>query len=194
MRELIDKDHRDVMDAYYDISEQLHEGVGSKAKIKKDLIKLINKDPYFFDSYNTLYQILTDQKKEKEAIKLLNDGYRKCLELILDKKGNWPDLIEWGFLENRHVVRILINKAILEWELGNVDEALSLFKNLLRTNPRDNVGARFYILAIKMDMTFDDYEDRFNRGGYYDNKSWEWFNENVERFPEEFKEWMEAEN
>ena len=51
MRDFIDKDHGDVMDVFYDISEQLHEGVGSKAKIKKDLIKLINKDPYFFDSY-----------------------------------------------------------------------------------------------------------------------------------------------
>ena len=92
--------------------------------------------------------ILTDQNKDREAIKLLNEGYSKCLEVILNKKGDCPDSIVWGFLENRHVVRILINKAILEWELGNVDEALSLFKNLLRTNRRDNVAGHFFLSKL----------------------------------------------
>ena len=45
-----------------------------------------------------------------------------------------------------------------------------------------------------MKMTFDDYEEKFNRGGYYDSDSWKWFNENVESFSDEFGEWMNGED
>tara|TARA_Y100000294_G_C8568677_1_gene341874 strand:+ start:3751 stop:4332 length:582 start_codon:yes stop_codon:yes gene_type:complete len=193
MRDLIDKDHK-VMDDYYELLERYEEGDFSKVKMINELKKLIKEDPYFFDSYSSLYLLLSESKKEKEAIKLLNEGYKKSLEVILDKKGEWPDSMEWGFLENRHVIRIILNKAILEWELEDNDVALDLFRNLLRTNPRDNAGVRFYILAIKMKMTFDDYEEKFNRGGYYDSDSWKWFNENVESFSDEFGEWMNGED
>ena len=193
MRDFIDKDHK-VMDDYYELLERYEEGDFSKVKMINELKKLIKEDPYFFDSYSSLYLLLSESKKEKEAIKLLNDGYKKSLEVILNKKGEWPDSMEWGFLENRHLIRLICNKAILEWEFENNDVALDLFRNLLRTNPRDNAGVRFYILAIKMKMTFDDYEEIFNRGGYYDSDSWKWFNENVESFPDEFGEWMNAED
>lgn len=65
------------------------------------------------------------------------------------------DILEWGWLENRHIIRTILNKAISLWENNHMDEALNLFRNLLKTNPNDNVGARYYILAIRMNMSLE---------------------------------------
>jgi tetratricopeptide (TPR) repeat protein len=183
-REYIDKDHA-VMDRYYDLCE-----LSDEKKIKRELIKLINQDEYFFDSYTFLAQILESEGKEAESIKLIDDGYTKSLELILDKSGNWPDRMEWGWLENRHIIRIILNKGINEWTCGNKDQALDIFRNLLSSNPNDNAGVRFYILAVKIGLSFDEYEERFESDDHRGMDVWDWFNENVEKYPEEFKEWV----
>jgi len=62
----------------------------------------------------------------------------------------------------------------------------------LQTNPGDDVGARHLILAIKMNMSFDDFEKRFNKGGYYDSEMMEWFDKNYKKFPDEFDWWEKA--
>jgi len=35
--------------------------------------------------------------------------------------------------------------------------------NFLKTNPNDSVEARYYILAIRMNMSFEEFENRFNK-------------------------------
>jgi len=188
-REYIDKYHK-VMDIYYDLCEKYN---GSNAKsIKKQLKKLIEKDPDFLDSYLFLYEILQDEGNLPEAEKVLNDAYERALKLITDKKGNWPDILEWGWLENRHIIRTILNKAVSLWKNKKIDNALDLFRKLLKTNPGDNVGARDYILAIRMNMSFEEFEKRFNKGGYYDTELSDWFDENYKRFPDEFDWWEKA--
>jgi hypothetical protein len=41
-------------------------------------------------------------------------------------------------------------------------------------------------------MTFDEFEDRFNKGGFYDSDLSDWFEENYKKFPDEFADWEEA--
>ena len=188
-REYVDKDH-EVMQAYYDLYEK-YSGRNAKT-IQRKLKQLIEKDPDFLDSYVFLYQILQDKGKLEEAEKTLNEAYERALMLITDKKGNWPDMLEWGWLENRHIIRAILNKAISLWNNKEVDNALDLFRKLLQTNPRDNVGARNFILAIRIDMSFDRFENRFNKGGYYDMELIEWFEEYHKRFPDEFDWWEKA--
>lgn len=188
-REYVDKDHM-VMDIYYDLCEKYN---GSNAKsIKKQLKQLIEKDPNFLDTYLLFYEILQDEGNLLEAKKVLNDAYERALKLITDKEGNWPDILEWGWLENRHIIRTILNKAISLWKNKKIDNALDLFRKLLKTNPVDNVGARDYILAIRMNMSFEEFEKRFNKGGYYDTELSDWFNENYKRFPDEFDWWENA--
>ncbi len=188
-REYVDKDHK-VMNIYYDLCERYN---GRNAKsIKKQLKQLIEKDPDFLDSYLLLYEILQDEGNLSEAEKVLNDAYERALKLITDKKGNWPDILEWGRLRNRHIIRTILNKAIWLWENKKIDNALDLFRKLLKTNPGDNVGARYYILAIRMNMSFEEFENRFNKEGYYDMELSDWFDENYKRFPEEFDWWEKA--
>ncbi|MEA3432235.1 MAG: tetratricopeptide repeat protein [candidate division WOR-3 bacterium] len=188
-REYVDKDHR-VMHIYYDLCEK-YNGSNSKS-IKRQLKRLIEKDPNFLDSYSLLYKILQDEGNLPEAEKVLNNAYERALKLITDKKGNWPDVLEWGWLENRHIIRAILNKAISLWKNKKFDNALDLFRKLLKTNPGDNVGTRDYILAIRMNMSFEEFENRFNKGGYYDTELSDWFDENHKRFPGEFDWWEKA--
>ena len=189
-REYVDKDHK-VMGSYYDLCEKYCDGRGRKT-IKKQLKQLIEKDQDFLDPYLLLRDILRNEGSLQEAEKVLDEAYERALRSITDEKGNWPDVLEWGWLENRHIIRTILNKAILLWKNKRIDNALDLFRKLLKTNPVDNVGARNYILAIRMDMSFEEFEERFNKGGYYDTELSDWFDENYKRFPDEFDWWEKA--
>ena len=189
LKEFVDRDHR-VMSDFYDLCERYNER--NKVLIKRGLRRLIEEDPDFLDSYLMLYQILEDEGDFKEAEKVLDEAYRRAITLITDKDGSWPDVLEWGWLENRHIIRTILNKALLLWRKEKVEESLDLFRRLLKTNPNDNVGARYYILAIRMNMGFEEFEDRFNKGGYYDSEMMDWFDRNYKSFPDEFSWWEKA--
>tara|TARA_B100000508_G_scaffold140288_1_gene140822 strand:+ start:1751 stop:2320 length:570 start_codon:yes stop_codon:yes gene_type:complete len=186
MREFVDE-NRDIAIKYYDLCDIDRSTKKGLDFVKSELKNLIKEDPYFLDSYSDYYQVLIDQGDLVEARKVINTGYKNAMYLILDSSGNWPDSLEWGWIENRHIIRLLINKSIDEWSSNNEDIALELFRKLLKTNPRDNGGVRFYMLAILMGLSFDDYEEQFNKGGYYDDSSWNWFNKNYKKFASEFK-------
>lgn len=188
-REYVDKD-REVMSDYYDMCERY--GGGYSKLVETQMRSLIEKDPDYFEPYLLLYDMLNGTQRKIEAEKLLNDAYSRAVKLITDKDGKWPDVLEWGWLENRHIIRTILNKGISSWVNGKTDDALDLFRRLLRMNPRDNAGVRDYILAIRMDMTFDGFERRFNKGGFYDMKLMEWFDKNYKKFPDEFGWWEKA--
>jgi len=132
---------------------------------------------------------LLEEGKEDEAERVLDEAYRRALNLITDEKGEWPDLLEWGWFENRHIIRTLVNKGASLWDEGNAEEALKIFRNLLRANPYDNPGVRYYILAIRMGMSLDEFEERFEKDGFWTSEIDKWFNANYELFPEEFEWW-----
>lgn len=187
--EFIDKD-RKVAAAYYDLQEK-YDGTNAKT-IKTEIEKLIKEDPDFLDTYLLLLNILEDEGKFEEAAQILDEAFNRAVNLITDKNGNWPDMLEWGLLENRHIIRTILNKAILLWDFKQFDEALNLLRKLLKTNPGDNIGARDYILAIRMNMSFEDFENRFNKGGFYDTELSDWFEKNYKKFPDEFGWWEKA--
>jgi tetratricopeptide (TPR) repeat protein len=188
--EYVDQDHN-VMSSFYDLCEKYSNGSNVKT-IKRQLKQLIEKDQDFLDSYLMLYDILQNEDNLSEAEKTLNGAYERAIKLITDKKGNWPDVLEWGWLQNRHIIRTILNKALSLWQKEEIDGALDLLRKLLRTNPGDNVGARDFILAIRMNMSFEEFENRFNKGGYYDNELTDWFRKNYRKFPNDFGWWEKA--
>lgn len=188
-REFVDKDH-EVMDAYYDLCERYN---GRNAKtIKKQLRGLIEKDADFLDSYLLLHEILQDEGKLEEAEAVLDQAFQRAIKLIADRKGQWPDELRWGWLENRHIIRTIVNKAISLWGEKKNDEALDLFRKILRTNPNDNPGVRYLILGILMGMSYSKFDKHFDRGGYWDSDIHQWFAQNHDKFPEEFDWWEKA--
>ncbi|HUV85707.1 MAG TPA: tetratricopeptide repeat protein [bacterium] len=185
-RVFVDKD-REVMSAYYDFcdyydSEDFDYGTGEKL-----LREFIDEDPDFLDSYLTLREILLERGKYAKAERLLNEAYVRALQLIRDAAGNWPDELPWDRWGNRHIIRALLAKAEDLWEAGENEKALDILRRLLRTNLNDNIGARYYILAIRLGMDFDTFYERFeDEYGYYDGSILEWFNGNYSLFPEDF--------
>jgi len=190
LRDFRDKTH-DVVFEYYDVLDEYEAGTSTR-KIKARLKELIEKDPDFLDPYISLYGMLLEENKTREAEEILDEAYRRALALITDEKGNWPDSLPWGWLENRHIIRTLVNKAVSLWDQEKTDEALEMFRKLLRTNPSDNAGVRFYILAIRLNMSLEEFEKKFDKGGFYLATEIDgWFEENSKKFPDEFEWWWE---
>ena len=114
----------------------------------KALKAMIKKDKNFFDPYITLYEYYLMDRDFKNAIKIMEQGFQRAIDLI-DKDGKFPDILNWGFIENRHIIRMIFNFAIFIWANDDDKEiALNIFMELLKSNPNDNIGARYSIVAI----------------------------------------------
>jgi len=182
----IDKD-RNVMDEYYELLDLDL----PKSRLLKSMIQLIIKDPDFFDPYIVSADILLRSNKIKPGLKLIEEAYDRALCLIVDENGKWPKRMSWGFLENRHIMRVIERYAYISWEENSPELALEIYRKLLRVNINDNQGARYAILALRMGLGPDwDFKFMAKKGqmaGLIDAKKIDdWFNENSKKFPEEF--------
>lgn len=174
---------------YYDLLES---GSGTE-ELKREMKRLIKENPDFFDPYLTLADILEEEEKYLKAEEVLKKAYSRAMNLIVDKNGNFPRHIPWGILENRHIVRAISRWAYELWELDRPSYALEIFRRLLKSNPNDNIGARYEILAIRMGYEPDYAGKMFpaKMPGYVDAiKSEDWFRKNSKKFPEEFNWWF----
>jgi tetratricopeptide (TPR) repeat protein len=154
--------------------------------------RLVEADPLFFDSYLVLADLLYEEGKEAEARDIISSAYQKALLLIVDNKGNWPKEMAWGWLENRHIMRTIERYAYQLWEEGKPEEALDVFRRLLKANPGDNQGVRHSILAIRLGLGVDWEEQFVVKEGPMAGQALEamplhrWFERNAKKFPEEF--------
>ncbi len=185
--EFVDRDHA-VMDEYYTIFDEHL----TQKEVHDLMYKLIKKDPDFFDTYLVLVDMLFEDGKPEEAAQLLREAYERALLCILDEQGNWPKFIRWGFIGNRHILRTFERYAKYCWEQGKVNEALSLYRKILKVNLQDNTGARYAILALRLGLKSDEWEKPFEVPGNPDaldaSKMSRWFADYVPKFPEEFGE------
>ena len=56
------------------------------------------------------------------------------------------------------------------WEEDDLDAAKSLCEKLFRANWKDNIGARYSILAISEGMSLEQFENHFVKNGYMNDK------------------------
>ncbi len=147
------------------------------------LRKLIEEDPYYLETYVVLAEILENEGHLKEAEELLLEAYTKALELIRDERGRLPDRLPWKEESNRHILKAILETGIMFWELGELEKALSILKELYKMNPDDEIGVRYYITAILEGLGFEEFEMTFGKNGEYDRESLErWFEEHREKF------------
>lgn len=192
IKEFRDKDHGVVMDRYYEmLNEQELDN-----KTATEMLLLTKEDPDFYDPYLVTAEYLESQGQYEESKKLARTAYERAVKRIVDDKGNFPKFLPWGYLENRHIIRAIGNQARTLWEEGDSDGALNIFKKLLEANPNDNTGCRFDILAIKLGLKPNFLEKAFSAPGQKGmldaGRVENWFEQNVNRFPEEFKTWFES--
>lgn len=190
LEEFLDREHP-VMSRYYEL---LNRKISPK-QLKGEMALLIKKDLDFYDPYLVLGDILTSEGKKKEANVFLAEAYERAVKRIVDKQGNFPKRLIWGWLDNRHLMRVIERWGLMLWEQGKAPEALIIFRKLLQSNPGDNQGVRFTILAISLGLN-PDYENRFSSKdmpGYVDGfKISAWFDQYSKKFPDEFGWWFKA--
>ncbi len=183
MREFVDKE-RKVEEKFHRVKGLLNKDIN---RLKEEIRKLIEEDPYYLEPYvmlNEIYEIEGDLKKAEEV---LEEAYRRAMDLIT-KDGKIPDRLLWKHPTNRHIIKAILSTGIFYWEIGELEKALEIFRLLYRMDPFDEVGVRYYILAILMGMSFPEFEQVFSREGEYDYEDLErWFEKHAPDFPEEFR-------
>ena len=189
IKEFIDKNH-EVMNDYYELGE----ASVTNAKAKLALKKFIEQDPDFYDPYLDLARLVGG----KEGQKLLQQAFERAILRIVDKNGDWPVLMLWGWLENRHLMRVIETWAVVLWDEGKTEDALEIFRRLFHANPDDNQGARHSILALRLGLGTDWFKlfevtDGPMAGQAIDViATGKWFDENMRKFSDEFDWWPEA--
>jgi tetratricopeptide (TPR) repeat protein len=192
INEFMDECHEEAMEKY----ENIMEADLTLDQVEKEMQKLIKNYPYYFDPYRSLMDIYLEKEDYHKMEEIARKGYKKALSRIVDQKGRWPKSISWHYMENRHLVRMLDRFASELWEDGRALYAIEIYRKLLRSNPGDNIGARYNILAINLGFQFGEAEDDFpaNHPGYVDAfKMDDWFQKNALDFPDEFEWWFEYE-
>lgn len=147
---------KDKEDYYYDGMDYFDKGDEKKARYC--FKKALEIDDEYVDAYNgmgTSYWF-NNLKKSKEY-------FQKAYELTLKYFNNtWPEEINWGIIENRQYLRSIQYYGLALWREGNNEEAMELFKLLLKLNKYDNQGARYLVAALYAEIKWeqmDEYEN-----------------------------------
>lgn len=193
MYEFIDDDRFEVQELYWNFVENEEQSLTKGINALKEMIK---KDSDFYDPYVTLAEYYFAKNKPVQASEVMKEGYNRAMKRLI-KKGRFPDMLNWGFIENRHIIRMLFNYAMYLWEVGEKDEALRIFLQLLASNPNDNIGARYAIVAMLEGMaSMNVFEKKFEtKEGYLDGMKVEkWFEKAAKKHPEEIGWWFELDD
>jgi len=183
MRSFADKNHSNSAE-FYKVIEGKHD--------IEDVMRVLVKDRDFLDPYLYIVEALVDQGHEKKATDLAEQAFVRALGMILDIDGSWPDELVWGFHENRHIIRVLMRKADYEWRQCRTDNALALYKNLLKTNLSDNIGARYAIVGIRNGLTYQKYMQQVWPDQMTLAKNVEvWFKKHAPKCAEDLAEWKQ---
>jgi len=121
---------------------------GDESEAGRYFFKSIEIDPTYADGYNHLANIVWRKGDWKQAEGL----YRKALESAEPEVKDIPKGVFWGVLEARPYMRALCGLGLTLWKLGRLEEAVSIFKRMLKLNPNDNQGIRYLMGPIHHEM------------------------------------------
>jgi len=162
----VDADRFEIAEQYWDFLES--EVADDPQKSITALKKIIKKDPDYYDPYISLYEYYMDLHDTKNAVDILEKGYERVMKRLAPH-GIFPEELSWDYMENRHIIRLLFNVATLYWAIGKTLNALSIFLQLLRSNPQDNIGARYAAVALLEGyQTYEHFEMEFAKDGTMD--------------------------
>lgn len=126
----------EILDQGLELLEQ-----GDEKEAGRYFFKSIEIDPTYADGYNHLGNIAWRKGEWKEAEGL----YRKAFELAEPEVKDIPKGGFWGILESRPYMRALHGLGLVAWKQGRLEEAVDIFKRMLKLNPNDNQGARYLL-------------------------------------------------
>jgi len=138
----------------YDAQEVMYDAWDEPNRSKR--IKLAKKalkiSPDCADAYVLLAQ--DTAATGEQALKLYQSGVDAGRRALGEDFFNDPSNIGyfWGILETRPFMRAVQGMATTLWELNRYDEAMELYRELLRLNPDDNQGNRYLLLDLLMEI------------------------------------------
>ncbi len=149
------------------------------------LVNLTIKAPDFLLPYEFALSMLSLMEPDGDLQELqvsLEQRWMQACERVAEKEDIFKKRVEWGWVENRPLIRGLFQKANKLWKAGQLKQAHDLFGKIFKTNENDNIGARYSVKATADGMSLEEFEERFTYsdedGTYYKNEAIsEWFGE-----------------
>lgn len=147
----------------YDVLNVEYENVSSVIERLKGFVKA---SPRFLDPYLWLEELYSSNRRHRSADSIFKKASDKAFIMVVGKENKWPDEMSWGSMDNRTIIRILIRRAEKLWFMGQydqllMDQALTIYLNLLNSNPYDQPCARIFALSILEGISNNDFYERF---------------------------------
>lgn len=140
------------------------------------------------DTLKAVFSVLDDldpAPDEEDDIELFEDyvidddnpletieDYQRAIDLFRSTKGE--EYFEenkgyfWGMLESRPFMMHLLEQAMLLWDAGQRDRAVSQLQYLLELNPNDNQGVRYVLMSRLLELDrLDEAQELFD---FYDEE------------------------
>lgn len=156
---IFEDEYHEHVETYYDCLELWEEldsdRLEAYSPILHQLHQLTTLIPKYVDPLNLSATIHYWCDDTAFADRLVEQAYHRAVNRIVLGDGRWPDEMIWGWAENRHLLRALEAYSLLQWRKGELQQAISVLQQILKMNPNDNQGARFYLLAILLGYTWD---------------------------------------
>jgi len=80
----------------------------------------------------------------------------------------------WGLIETRPYMRVRAGLADCLWQLGQREEAVARYQDLLRLNPSDNQGIRYLLIASLLTLGHNSEAEALLETDYAGDASAEW--------------------
>ena len=144
-------------DAYYDAMDMLCAGMPENAV--RVLLRALTNNENNIELYVGLASAFEMMEDERSFEKVVEDGYRK----LKDKFPEWPKEMFWGYMENRQFLRMIDFKASLCFYKGDKKQAEEIYKLLLKLNPGDNQGIRYYLAGLYENISAKEMNKIFDK-------------------------------
>jgi tetratricopeptide (TPR) repeat protein len=149
-------------DVYNDLMDQFHSGCefyeeGNPDEAERAFRAVLAQMPDHLDALHHLALVLSKRDLADQALDLWGQAVRIGHKAFPQGFEAGRDHLEWGWLENRPFLRCLHGLALAKYENEKIEEALSLFQELLSLNPNDNQGIR--AMAVQALFELGRFED-----------------------------------
>jgi tetratricopeptide (TPR) repeat protein len=125
----------------FDQASELYDR-GDFLKAQSLLKTIIEGDPEFIEAYHMLGIMEHENNNLEKAKKLFSQGV-KIAENIIPNTFNGN--IIWGDVDNRSYLRNLHGLGLVYMDLSQIQNAILIFKKIIRYNPNDNQGIRYLL-------------------------------------------------
>jgi hypothetical protein len=100
--------------------------------------------------------------------------------------------MSWGTISNRQYLRAICDKATTDHFANNLEEAEELYRLILKLNPRDNQGVRYFMAAMFAELNPQDIEVMFDEGN--ESQNWDKLAMLLDKQNRKHKFWDEPED